>query len=250
MSHHSLPLRLERAQALQNEEFTRAAGGRSLRVGGGFAHFRGVAHPLNQALGLTEPISETELDAIEHFLGAPTVLELSPAAAPSLWPLLARRGYAIHSFQQLLARTLDDVPPPDVGVHVRVARADEALLYNRVVAAGFLERDDWRKVEPPFAMSLEVPEVFGFLAFTGDEPVAGGLLGMVDGVALLSGDSVLPRSRGRGLQKSLIRARLAFAARRGGELACASTAPGTASQRSFEGCGFRVAYPKVEMALG
>lgn len=74
------------------------------------------------------------------------------------------------------------------------------------------------------------------------------MLGIVDGVALLSGDAVLPRFRGRSLQKALISARLAFARGRGCDLACASTAPGTASQRSFEACGFRVVYPKVEMA--
>lgn len=43
--------RLERAQALQNERLNQAAGGRSRAVGGGFAHFRGEAHPLNQAFG-------------------------------------------------------------------------------------------------------------------------------------------------------------------------------------------------------
>ena len=88
----SLARRLERAQALQNERFNQAAGGRSLAVGGGFAHFRGEGHPLNQALGLIGPVAEPELEAVEAFLGAPTVLELSPGADPSLWILLARRG--------------------------------------------------------------------------------------------------------------------------------------------------------------
>ena len=57
MSHDFLSLarRLERAQALQNERFNQASGGRSLPVGGGFAHFRGEGHPLNQALGLIGP---------------------------------------------------------------------------------------------------------------------------------------------------------------------------------------------------
>jgi GNAT superfamily N-acetyltransferase len=61
---------------------------------------------------------------------------------------------------------------------------------------------------------------------------------------------VIPRFRGQGLQKGLIRARLAFARDRDCDLACASTAPGTASQRSYEACGFHAAYPKVEMARG
>jgi GNAT superfamily N-acetyltransferase len=93
-------------------------------------------------------------------------------------------------------------------------------------------------------------DAWGFLVFVDGEPAGGGMLGIVDGVALLSGSSVLPRFRGKGLQKALIQARLAMAGSKGCDVACASTAPGTASQRSYETCGFRVAYPKVEMAMG
>jgi GNAT superfamily N-acetyltransferase len=245
----SLARRLERAQALQNERFNQAAGGRSLPVGGGFAHFRGGGHPLNQALGLIDSVAEPDLEAVEAFLGTPTVLELSPGADPSLWALLARRGYRLHQFQQLWVRPLLEVEPT-LEPSIRLAGPGEASLYNRIVCAGFLERDDWSELEPPFEVSLEVVDAWGFLAFVNGEPAGGGMLGIVDGVALLSGDGVLPRYRGRGLQKTLIRSRLAFARERGCDLACAGTAPGTASQRSYEACGFHVAYPKVEMALG
>ena len=252
MSHDFLALtrRLERAQALQNERFNQAAGGRSLPVGGGFAHFRGEAHPLNQALGLLEQLSEADLVLVEVFLGSPTVLELSPAADPNLWPLLARRGYRVHQFQQLWLRSLREVESPPSPTQVRSAGTGESEMYNKIVCAGFMERDDWRELEPPFQVSLEVQDAWGFLAFVDGEPAGGGMLGVVDGVALLSGTGVIPRFRGQGLQQSLIWARLAFARDRDCDLACASTAPGTASQRSFEACGFRAAYPKVEMARG
>jgi GNAT superfamily N-acetyltransferase len=113
-----------------------------------------------------------------------------------------------------------------------------------------MERDDWRHLEPPFQVSLDVPDAWGFLVFADGEPAGGGMLGIVDGVALLSGDGVIPRFRGRGLQKALIWARLALARERGCDVACAGTTPGTASQRSYETCGFHAAYPKVEMAKG
>lgn len=250
MNHEFMALvrRLETAQGLQNERFNLAAGGASLAVGGGFAHRRGEGHPLNQALGLLDPISEADLLAVEGFLGAPTVLELSPGADPALWPLLARRGYRLQQFQQVWTRPL---PGPPLGLpvaEVRLAASDQADLFSRVVAGGFLERDDWRDLEPPFAMDLGIPGFWGFLVMVDGEPAGGGMLGVVDGVALLSGDGVLPRFRGRGLQKDLIRARLAFATGRGCDTACASTLPGTASHRGYEACGFRAAYPKVEMA--
>ena len=247
---HHLARRLERAQALQNERFNLAAGGQSLPVGGGFAHFRGEGHPLNQALGLVDPLSRHDLEAVETFLGAPTVLELSPGADASLWPLLAERGYRVHQFQQMWACPLAGQEAAASEATIRTARAEEAELYNRLTCAAFLERDDWQDLEPPFRVSLEVPDAWGFLAFVGGLPAGGGMLGIVDGVALLSGDGVLPGHRGRGLQKALILARLAFARRLGCDVACASTAPGTPSQRSYEACGFRVAYPKLEMARG
>jgi len=242
--------RLERAQAIQNERFNQAAGGRSLAVGGGFAHFRGEGHPLNQALGLIEPMTESDLIAVEAFLGSPTVLELSPGADPSLWPQLAVRGYRLHQFQQLWVRDLTTPEAEPVSGRIRIAEPLEADLYNRVVCAGFMEQDDWRDLEPPFRVSLDLQDAWGFLAFVEGQPAGGGMLGIVDGVALLSGDGVLPRFRGLGLQKALIHSRLAFARGQGCEVACAGTAPGTASQRSYERCGFRAAYPKVEMARG
>ncbi len=245
----SLARRLEGAQAQFNERLNQSAGGRSLPVGGGYAHFRGPAHPLNQALGLTAPISEAELEAVEQFLGTPTVLELSPGADPALWPLLARRGYRVHQFQQLWVRQLTE-QPEGVAADVRVVRMEETGLYNRLVGAGFMEQQDWRTFEPPFSTPLEVPGTFGFIVSVGDEPAGGGMLGVVDGVALLAGDSVLPQFRGRGLQRRLIQARLRTAFELGCDVACAGTAPSTASQRSYEACGFRAAYPKLELARG
>jgi GNAT superfamily N-acetyltransferase len=247
----ALQRRLERAQALQNERLNEAAGGRSLAVGGGFAHFRGPAHPLNQALGLIDAISEGELEAVEHFLGNPTVLELSPAADPALWALLARRGYRVHQFQQLWVRQLGATPiPADPSAEVHIARVDDADQFNRLVGAGFMEQQDWRSFEAPFAMSLVVPGIFGFIVSVGGEPAGGGTLGVVDGVALLAGDSVLPQFRGRGLQQLLVRARLRRALQEGCDVACAGTAPSTASQRSYEACGFRAGWPKLELARG
>ncbi|MBP1771258.1 MAG: hypothetical protein H6P99_421 [Holophagaceae bacterium] len=246
----ALVRRLERAQAMQNERFNQAGGGQSLPLGGGFAHFRGVGHPLNQALGLLEPMAEADLDAVEAFLGQPTVLELSPGADPELWAQLARRGYRLHQFQQLWTRALEPQDSLTPAPGIRLADPSESDVFNQVVCAGFLERDDWRDLTPPFEVSLDTPGAWGFLAFLEGQPAGGAMLGIVDGVALLSGDGVIPSCRGRGLQKALIRARLAFARDRGCDVACASTAPGTASQRSYEASGFHAAYPKVEMARG
>ena len=246
---NALARRLEQAQATLNDRLNAAAGGRSLAVGGGFAHWRGPAHPLNQALGLIDPITEPQLDAVEKFLGTPTVLELSPGADAALWKQLATRGYRVHQFQQLWVRAVARAEFA-VTAQVRIARVDEVTDFARLVGAGFAEQQDWRSFETPFVTPLDVPGVFGFIVEVGGEPAGGGMLGVVDGVALLAGDSVLPSFRGRALQQALVHARLNKARELGCDLACAGTAPSTASQRSYEACGFRVAYPKLELARG
>ena len=240
--------RLERAQARQNDRFNLAAGGRSFAVGGGFAHFRSEGHPLNQALGLVESIPESALQEVEAFLGAPTILELSPGADPGLWPLLASRGYRVHQFQQQWVRNLDGLDAAGSAFEIRPIRAGESELQSRLVGAGFFGRDDWRTFDPPFGAPEGVTDCLRYLAFIEGEPAGGATLGWNDGVAMLSGDAVLPRFRGRGLQKALIRVRLKDAKTAGCDLATASTLPSTPSQRAYEACGFRAAYPKLEMA--
>jgi GNAT superfamily N-acetyltransferase len=89
-----------------------------------------------------------------------------------------------------------------------------------------------------------------FLALVAGEPAGGGTVAVSGDVAVLSGTAVLPRFRGRALQVALIRARLAHGRDRGCTLATSTTQPGTASQASLVRCGFRVAYPKLELVKG
>jgi GNAT superfamily N-acetyltransferase len=249
-----LSRRLELAQAAQNELLNSAAHGVSAPLGGGYVHVRGEGHPLNQALGLVDAITEAQLIEAESLLagtgGHAAVLEVSPAADPALWPLLATRGYRVHALQILWTRSLSDALPSAADVEIRIAGRDDERTFSQLVGAAFFGLDDWRAAEPMFVTPLSVPGIIGCIALVNGEPAAGAVLGMVDGVALLSGDGVLPRFRGRGLQKALIAFRLYHARANGCDIACASTLPMTPSQRSYEACGFRAAYPKLEMARG
>jgi hypothetical protein len=77
------------------------------------------------------------------------------------------------------------------------------------------------------------------------EAAAGGALSVRDGLALLFADSTIAGFRRKGLHSSLIRMRLNLALAQGCDLASASTAPGSESQRNYERLGFSVAYTKV-----
>jgi GNAT superfamily N-acetyltransferase len=246
-----LSRRLERAQATQNERLNQASGGTSMPLGGGFVHVRGDGHPLNQALGLIDPITGAELQAAEALLagsgGSPVVIEVSPAADGALWPLLGSRGYRVQQFQLLWSRELRAPVPAAPTVEIRLAEPDEELMFSQLVGAAFCDLSDWRQFEPPFSTSLRVPGIVGCIASVNGEPAGGAVLGMVDGVALLSGDGVLGGFRGRGIQKALIAFRLNHALAQGCDIACASTLPLTPSQRAYESSGFRASYPKLEM---
>jgi len=240
--------RLEAAQTGQNHAFCLDSGGAALPLSGGHALYYGPGHPLNQALGQSGNIDPAELTAAEAMLGQgghPVLLELSPALEAEAWALLAHRRYRVHQFQHLLARDMN-VLPEAFGIDVHRASPGEIPITLQTVAASFEERDDWPQVIAPFpAPARDWSSLW--IATVDGEPVGGGTLSVLDGVALLSGDGVLPRFRGRGIQKALIAARLRAAAECGADIACASTLPSTASQCAYEACGFRVRYPKVEM---
>jgi GNAT superfamily N-acetyltransferase len=243
--------RLEQAQAAQNRALCLAEGGTSVPLAGGHALFRKEGHPLNQALGQVEPLTHEALDQAEALLGRgghPTVLEVCPILTDDSWKVLAARGYRVQQFQHLLARPLGE-DAFSVSCEVRRVRSHEFETFSKVVSASFAGLDAWQEHVPFFTLP-PTEGVSSWMVSVDGAPAGGGTLGLFDGVALLAGDGVLPRFRGRGLQKALIAARLKWAVAAGAEWACASTLPSTHSQRAYEACGFRVMYPKVEMAKG
>ena len=264
----SLVRRLETAQASQSRSFLRAAQAehpdlsvRALRGRWGFAHFFTEGHFLNQALalGLAAPVSPRQLDRIEGLLaqgGHPVVLELAPTADPALGEMLADRGYRIQAFQQVLAVPPMACPPLpamawDPRVRIHRIQPEEIGLWHQVVQAGFMDRDALASgADMALGFSARAEGNHFFLAMVDTEPAGAGVLGCFRGVGVCSGTSVLPRHRGLGIQRALAATRLALARESGCRWVCAAVLPGTASQANLERCGFRVAYPKVEMVRG
>ncbi len=256
---------LERAQALQSRSFLLAVQrrhpegpARALMGRWGFAQCFAEGHFLNQALalGLNGPLSSRQLDRIEALLGMgghPVVLELAPTADSGLNALLAERGYRIQAFQQVLQRGLkarEALPAPtwDGRVSVRGIGPEEMDLWCRVVQAGFQDSDELEPAEATASgFSAEAEGNHFFLAMVDDHPAGAAVLGCFKGVGVCSGTSVLPAFRGLGVQRALLAARLEAAKGKRCRWACAAVLPGAASQANLERCGFRVAYPKLEM---
>jgi GNAT superfamily N-acetyltransferase len=235
------------------------SGASVLDVAGGLAIFAGAGSPLTQglAMGLNGPVTAAELDAMERHVSpagrGSLQLEVCPFVDPSLFTLLAERGYRVNEWQLVWTRPLADATPaprepPDPALTVRRARPDEHDVFFRAVLAGFFESEQ----VPEDAMAMMRPAASAegyelYLALLGNEPIGGGTLACAGGVAFVNGSGVRPAFRRHGGQGALLRARLDRARELGHAVAYSATLPGTASRRNMERHGFTVAYPKLVM---
>jgi GNAT superfamily N-acetyltransferase len=219
-------------------------------VAGGWLVLSGVGMYVNRALGVgvDGPLREGELDRIVELsvaAGLSPVVEVTPATHPGTMDLLERRGFA-RAEESVTAFTLavadaDIAAPLDVVVRP-VVSADDLLLWQETSAVG------WGHVEPEarrasdaFAAAAHVTDGAGMVvAFdAGDgRPLGCASTTVHDGVATLGGMSTAPSERRRGVQASLVRHRIGFAAENGCDLAAATAVTGGPSARNLERHGF------------
>ena len=182
--------------------------------------------------------------------GDRTRVVTSPWAHPSLFDLLAQRGYRVIGHDNILTRLIDAAPAAAsaasaAGVTVARVAQDKAAIcaWGRIVRLGFgMDLEDER-----FASADRVFEVSKtgtlYLASVDGEPAGGSALELRDGMATLFATSTVAALRRRGVQGALIAARVAHARALGADLAVVITDPGSDSQRNLETHhGFRVAY--------
>jgi hypothetical protein len=239
-----------------------ASGVVSLEAGGGRALFGRPGSPLNKVLGLGlhGPVSDRELDRIESFYSerrAPVQIELCPLAASNVAPRLIARGYVVQAFENELARTMPRAANESAdgeAVRVTLARPDQDKLWIQVTAEGFAA------FEPPVGggapgevLGVDVmmemmsqfahPRIRRYLAWVGDEPAGGGAAWTHEGVVGIFGTATLPAFRRRGVQRAVTLQSMLDA--EDADLAIATTAPGSTSQRTFERLGFCVIYTRA-----
>jgi GNAT superfamily N-acetyltransferase len=250
----ALARRLEAAEAVNARLCTASPPGAAfLDIAGGCAIFVGVDSPLTQAvgLGLSGPVSETEVDTLEAFFrrrGAKISIDFCPLADPSLLEILSRRGYRPTEFNNVLVKCLSGAQIV-LAPRVRRALAGEEDLWSHTVGRGFFDQGDLTTAEMDVGRAIfAMPGALCYLAVadTG-ETAGGGALAARDGLATLFADSTIAAFRRRGFHRELIAARLNEAIALGCGTATASTLPGSTSQRNFERLGFEVVYTKVTL---
>jgi GNAT superfamily N-acetyltransferase len=229
----------------------------------GWLAFGGRGAYVNKAcgFGLGRPVTESELDELVAFFssrGAEPRVELSPFVPPSLLEGLARRGFVLQRFANVLARKLPEEEPlpallprgwPEGVTIQRVDPADDTTArgYVEVAESGFLPEG-----APVPAAFLELglkglrrPTQDGYVARVGDAIVGAAGCESSAGVTALFGTTVKPAWRGRGIQQALIVARLERGRERGSHLATLISLPGIPTERNAVRLGFQMAYSRA-----
>jgi hypothetical protein len=224
-----------------------------LRVGGGVALWFCPDNVVNGSfgLGMNGVVEQEEVAALIAFLeerGAPGSTNVCPLADPSLLRWLAHYRFVPSGFEAVLHQPLPAavIAQPAPGVEVRIATtAEERELWAVLEARGF-KNDDVSDSDMVLARALSLrPDALCFIGYLDGEPAGTGMLVMADGIALFNGDSTLPTLRGRGVQSSILAARLAHASEAGCELAVIEAEPSGVSMRNQQRTGFRIAYTRV-----
>ncbi|QYU69315.1 hypothetical protein J4558_04000 [Leptolyngbya sp. 15MV] len=220
----------------------------------------------NQAagLGMNGPVTRDNLLQIIDFhasKGAEPRLEICPFADGSLVREAGELGFRVANFELVFFRSLDGsrvepaVPtPPGLVIRpVDVSNAQELREFAITAVGGFvppcqpIPEHELRVCEHVARLDRVVAMaawVDGSMAGAGGMEIAATPLG---GVAALFGLSVKPQFRRRGVQQSLIAARLNLASSRGAILSTIGSRPGVATERNVRRMGYQVAYTRVAL---
>ncbi len=263
----NLAQKLERTEARSNAAFVEArakmfpeSNAEWIEVAGVYALFDGAESPCTQTfgLGVFDEITDAELDEIEAFFrkhDAPVFHEVSPLADSSLTALLNERNYQPFELTSVMFQPLEigqnrDLPV-NAAVKTRIIEKGEEKLWAQTSAAG------WATEMPELADYMRQFGEIGancngglpFLAELSGKPIAGGMLFIYEGTAILGGASTVPDGRRYGAQSALLDARLRFAAENNCTIAMMGALPGSQSQRNAEKNGFRIAYTRTKWQL-
>ena len=248
-----------------------------LDVAGGVALWLGEGGLVNVATGLAleAPIGDAELGRVEDFYarrGATPLLATCPFADPTLFAVLAKRGWQVTEFENVLALKLEPpgsapasgappapssegasaplaVPPLVPGIEVRTCTEAERALWGRLAARGFSDEAEPGPSQSEFGDLMAAHAAYALvLAWADGQPAGTGALKIEGDLAWLSGDTTLPEFRCRGIQQAIQRHRLHLAREAGCALAVTEAAPGSGSQRNMERLGFQVVYPHLQFA--
>jgi GNAT superfamily N-acetyltransferase len=210
------------------------------RFGLAVACAAGPENPLSTVKALGPALPAGTLDELEAFFeskGVPPALELAPWMEPEAWELLTARGYVVAAEEDVMLRATGQAGE---GVAETVENDEE---WARLLSVVFWGEEAERWVDLGLALArMPAVDLFGLRVDGQLAAVAQLVRGLR--VATFAGDGTLQAYRGQGLQRRLIEARLARAAKMQIPWCVSEVAPQSGSQRNYERCGFTKIYTR------
>jgi len=264
-----LARRIEAAEGAMIEDCTAAIARRagkdsafSLAIGGGVAAFSGKDSPFTKVVGLGfEGVpASSALERVEAEFGkrgAGVQVELCALAEAGTAEMLARRGYVLVGFENVLGRALDEPVVWRERAEIALERCADGELeaWIDVVVSAFAVPDAQGVAShesfPRAALERSVRDMTGarglqrYLARRGGALAGGASMRIAGRVAQLCGAGTLPEHRRCGVQGALLERRLADAARAGCDVAVVTTLPGSKSQENVQKHGFELLYARA-----
>ena len=219
------------------------------RVGDGYAFVvRALANPLfNHVTGLTSADADRLGELADWYAehGRSMRVEVTPAqGSPTLFAALVRQGLHQTGFYAGLYASPTSVSTLDVDGPV-VEPADVAEFADCYVRGfEFPVRSRSMLAESVRVLAGRADTDF-YRARLGSSTAGVAMLFRCAGVGYLATAATLPEFRRRGVQGALIRHRIDVASQAGCDLIVGHTSVGSASHRTMERCGLRLAYTKA-----
>lgn len=206
---------------------------------------------LNRIYGLPLAATGDVEDVLSFYrsLGLRPWVELPPGTE-DLAMLLADAGARpIETVAVLYGVPSSGLTP--TGIDVRRVEPEDTRRCAELLLEGHGVPADVRALDAPaIATRAQHDDATFYVASVDGSDVAIGVLGVRDRIGYLANASTVEPFRRRGCQTALVARRIADAATAGCELVTALTAFGSASQRTLERCGLRMAYTKTVWRLG
>lgn len=232
----------------------------TMPVAGGIAVFAGPGSPTNKMIGIgfERAPDEAELAEVEarfSAAGAALQAEVSTLASPDTLALFVRRGYEPRGFENELGHPLEEREAV-LAEGVTIVRLPAATPeFCDIMVEGFTHQDvggvggdalpGAEAARQAMMLMAEDPGFRAYQAYLDGQPVGVAGLRIDQTIAQFCGAATLLAFRRRGVQTSLVRARLADAAVAGCEVAVVTVQPASKSQQNTQRAGFALLYSRA-----
>lgn len=217
--------------------------------GDGVAIITGETFPINRVIGfgMQQKVSNDQIEEIEQWFKAYSLvceIELCPLADPTLHKYMLSHTYNVVTFKNTNVRSLANFTDLPISQGLEIVETTDADLWAVTLVDDGSSKTLNESLLRLSKSTVQRPNTRCFLAYVGDKPVGGAMLGVHGKLAVLSAAVTHVDYRRRGVQTSLIQARLKLASGAGCTLARAIAVPGGVSQANLERAGFQIAYTK------